>query len=232
MHFADSLTGWKCGYEDSIKMTTNGGINWIKLLLPPTGGFYNLSVIEKFSFINSDTIFGVGARGATSLGFRGLIYKSTNGGQTWGYQLPDINTINIGRYIHIDFYNKLNGWAYSNSGVHTLTGGDTTFFVGIKQVPNYIPEKFTLNQNYPNPFNPTTSIPFELKEASHVSLRVYDIRGRLIKEIVNGNWSASKYVGEFNGKDVSSGIYFYRIEITGDNTNEMFTETKRMILLK
>jgi len=181
IYFIDSLTGWKCWNElDSIKKTTNGGVNWTKLLLPPTGGFFSLSAIRKFSFINKDTIWGVGAGGNTSLGFRGLIYKSTNGGQTWGYQLPDINAINIGRYFHIDFINKSNGWAYANSatGVHTITGGDTTYYItSVSQIAAAIPKDYSLYQNYPNPFNPFTTIKYELKKNAFVKLAVFDIAG-------------------------------------------------------
>ncbi|MBK8552232.1 MAG: T9SS type A sorting domain-containing protein [Ignavibacteria bacterium] len=89
-----------------------------------------------------------------------------------------------------------------------------------------------LYQNFPNPFNPVTSIPFELKTASHIKLRVYDIRGLMVTELVNGGWSAGKFISGFDGTNLSSGVYFYRIEITADNTSEKFFQTKRMVLIK
>jgi photosystem II stability/assembly factor-like uncharacterized protein len=233
IHFIDSLTGWK-SRNGSFEKTFDGGNTWTISEMIPKGGIILVSGIGKFTNINRDTILGVGAVAFYGNGrFRGLIYKTTNSGLTWGYQQPDTSIL-IDEYKFIDFTNKLNGWAYHPySGIHTVTGGDdTTYFVGIKQVPNYIPEKFTLGQNFPNPFNPTTSIPFELKESSYVTLKVYDIKGAIVKELVNGGWSASKYVSEFDGTDLSSGIYFYKLDISGDNTNEIFTMTKRMMLIK
>ena len=199
IYFTDSLTGWKCyGELDSIKMTINGGLNWTKLLLPPTGGFFNLSAIRKFSFINKDTIWGVGARAGTSLGFRGLIYKSTNGGITWGYQMPDSLNINVGRYFFVDFVNKTNGWAYSTTtGVHTKIGGDTTFYTGVQQLVSVIPEDFELKQNYPNPFNPRTVIRFSLKKNAKVRLIVYDIRGIEVQRLADGRYDAGEYEADF-----------------------------------
>ena len=234
IHFSDSLKGWKCyGELDSIKTTINGGLNWTKLLLPPTGGFINLSAIRKFAFINKDTIWGVGARAGTSLGFRGLIYKSTNGGITWGYQMPDSLNINIGRYFFVDFVNKLNGWAYSStSGIHTTSGGDTTLYTGIQQSVGVIPKDYFLKQNYPNPFNPRTVIPFSLKKNASVKLIAYDIRGIEVQRLAEGRYNAGEYEVDFMGKFSSSGVYFYKIEITTDKSNEIYKDTKRMILLK
>ena len=242
INFTDSLTGWKCyGELDSIKMTINGGLNWTKLLLPPTGGFFNLSAIRKFSFINKDTIWGVGARAGTSLGFRGLIYKSTNGGITWGYQMPDSLNINVGRYFFVDFVNKTNGWAYSTTtGVHTKIGGDTTFYTGVQQLVSVIPEDFELKQNYPNPFNPRTVIRFSLKKNTKVRLIVYDIRGIEVQRLADGRYDAGEYEADFMGKFSSSGVYFYRIEVSlsdpmeaeDERSGKIFSDTKRMILLK
>jgi photosystem II stability/assembly factor-like uncharacterized protein len=232
IHFADSLTGWKCA--NNIQKTTDGGNTWSLLPFPPKTDSLLFSRIDKFSFVGRDTIWGVGGLRYYPIPniARAIIWLSTDGGQTWGYQQPD-PSITIFLYYHIQFINKLNGWAYATtSGVHTKVGGDTTYFTGIKQVPNYIPAKFTLGQNFPNPFNPTTSIPFELREASYVTFKVYDVRGVLVKELVNGGWSASKYVSEFDGSGLSSGVYFYKLDITGNNSKERFTQSKRMTLIK
>ena len=83
-----------------------------------------------------------------------------------------------------------------------------------------------LNQNYPNPFNPVTMIKFSIAKESEVSLNVYDLSGRLIKNIVNTRLNAGSYEYMFNGSNLSSGIYFYKLE-TGS-----FTDVKKMILVK
>lgn len=89
-----------------------------------------------------------------------------------------------------------------------------------------IPDSFELQQNYPNPFNPTTQIPFSLPKSSHVKLTVYDILGREVASLVNDNMKAGQHTIRFNGHNLSSGIYLYRL------TTDEFTQTKQLILLK
>ena len=175
----------------------------------------------------------MGSTATTGSGNRGLIYKSTNSGQNWSYQLPDTANINIFSYQYIDFNNSLIGWAYTgNRGVHTVTGGDTTFYTGIVQQVSTIPQDFLLHQNYPNPFNPRTVIPFSLKKNAFVKLTAYDITGKEVQQLVEGKYEAGEYEVDFMGKFSASGVYFYRIDITGNNSNERFSQTKSMILLK
>jgi hypothetical protein len=98
--------------------------------------------------------------------------------------------------------------------------------VGITQISTEIPEKFELGNNYPNPFNPTTKINFAIPKASFTTLKVYDISGKEIATLVSEYTQAGYYNVDFNAANVSSGVYFYRIQ-SGD-----FVDTKRMILLK
>lgn len=91
---------------------------------------------------------------------------------------------------------------------------------------NDIPDKFDLYQNYPNPFNPATSIKFDIPRQSSVKLRVFDALGREVGLIANGDFSPGRYSFEFNAAELSSGIYFYKLE-AGD-----FTSIKKMILIK
>ena len=88
------------------------------------------------------------------------------------------------------------------------------------------PDKFNLSQNYPNPFNPTTKINYELRITNYVLLKVFDVLGNEVAALVNEKQNAGSYSIEFNGADLPSGIYFYKLE-AGD-----FSDTKRMILLK
>lgn len=88
-----------------------------------------------------------------------------------------------------------------------------------------------LNQNVPNPFNPTTTITYEVPGLQHVSLRVYNVAGRLVRNLVDEVKSEGRYAVDWNGKDahghaLSSGVYFYRLEAGS------FVQTKRMVLLK
>ncbi len=88
------------------------------------------------------------------------------------------------------------------------------------------PSSFVLENNYPNPFNPSTVISFVLPQMSHVRLDVYNILGQKITELVNSQLPAGNYKVTFDGSNLSSGIYFYRLDAGN------FTMTKKMILNK
>lgn len=94
------------------------------------------------------------------------------------------------------------------------------------QSQNEITEKFSLSQNYPNPFNPVTRIMYHVARSTHVKLTVFDVLGREIAVLVDGKKPVGSYSVEFDGNNLPSGVYFYRIE-TPD-----FTDTKKMILIK
>jgi hypothetical protein len=95
---------------------------------------------------------------------------------------------------------------------------------------NLIPQTYTLYQNYPNPFNPTTKIAYDIPRDAKVKLVIYDILGREVKTLVNNEFrSAGKYITEFNGSNLASGIYFARILV---NEGKDFISVKKMVLIK
>jgi hypothetical protein len=98
--------------------------------------------------------------------------------------------------------------------------------IGIKEVNGIIPNKYSLNQNYPNPFNPSTTIRFDIPKSSFVTLKVYDITGKVVDVLVNENLKAGVKEVSFNASHLSSGVYFYKITADG------FQATKKMILVK
>jgi len=231
MFFIDSLTGWY-SHGTGVYKTTNGGINWVTQILP-TGGIIITTGIDEFSALNKDTLLGVGGTVFYGAGqFRGMIFKTVNGGQNWLFQVPD-TTIHIPAYKFIQFINLRNGWAYSTGlgGIHTTNGGDTTFLTGVQQVSSEVPNNFKLYQNYPNPFNPKTVIKYKIvKNNSAVQLEVYDLTGKYVNSLVNHTQNAGTYEVDFNGNNNSSGIYFYKLTVT--TGKEVFTKTRKMILLK
>ena len=106
-----------------------------------------------------------------------------------------------------------------NTGVTTSISGEAPFM------------RFELEQNYPNPFNPSTTIEYELNSSNNVRLQIFDIKGELIKTLVNDFQDAGNYKVIWNGTNsrgekLTSGVYFYSIK-TKDNIS-----TKKMILLK
>jgi len=91
--------------------------------------------------------------------------------------------------------------------------------------PNLV-NVYNLNQNYPNPFNPSTKITYSIAEPGLVSIKVFDILGRQIADLVNKQQSAGTYTVDFDAKNLSAGVYLYKIE------SGSFQATKKMILLK
>ena len=85
---------------------------------------------------------------------------------------------------------------------------------------------YSLAQNYPNPFNPTTRIKYSLKENGYVSLKIFDVLGREIAVLVNQEQAAGIYSVQFDARNLSSGLYFYRLE------SGSFVQTNKMMLLK
>ncbi len=138
-----------------------------------------------------------------------------NGGGTVSeerdYSFNDIK-LNIGKYSYrikqIDFDGN---FEYHNLAADVIIGK---------------PIAFGMSQNYPNPSNPKTKIDYQIPNDGLVSIKVYDIQGREVATIVNGFLNAGYYTGEFDGTNIASGVYFYRIN------SAKFTQTMRLVLLK
>jgi photosystem II stability/assembly factor-like uncharacterized protein len=262
--FTNAQTGWITGfygddvgnYVSKIFKTTNGGLNFVKLLNDSSSSFSNQDPIRDIQFTNSNTGYLL----------RGKLFKSTNGGNNWS--LLDTNAFG-GNYLRsFYFLNKDTGWAASTGGIFqtknggmnwttqsipsgvtrniyfidaltgwalansttilkTTTGGVTS----IHNVSSEVPESFFLHQNYPNPFNPETKIKFEIPlsvrgQKSEVKLSVYDVTGREVRTLVNSELAPGVYEYSFDGAGLGSGVYFYKLE------SNRFIETRKMVLLK
>ena len=95
----------------------------------------------------------------------------------------------------------------------------------VKQI-NQIISTFSLLQNYPNPFNPSTVIKYQIPNDGLVTLRIYDVKGQVIKTLVNQTQAKGRYAINFDASNLSTGVYFYRL-ISGS-----FTKTMKMLLIK
>jgi len=89
-----------------------------------------------------------------------------------------------------------------------------------------VPASYALMQNYPNPFNPLTTIVYEVPEPGHVRIAVYDSAGEEVAVLVDGVMAAGRKSVDFNGFNLASGVYFYRM------TAGSFSESKRMVLVR
>ncbi len=106
-------------------------------------------------------------------------------------------------------------------------------YSGIIEVSIDSPGDFSLAQNYPNPFNPVTNLSYVIGHSSFVTLKVYDVLGNEAAVLVNGERPAGRYTIKFDGSNLSSGIYFYRIKAVSLNgSSGDFTAVKKLILLK
>ncbi|MBM4157875.1 MAG: T9SS type A sorting domain-containing protein, partial [Ignavibacteria bacterium] len=128
------------------------------------------------------------------------------------------------------------GYSSSISGCSITTAYSRTYRANLKITignpsnvtnnNNEIPTTYSLSQNYPNPFNPVTKINFALPKQGFVSLKVYDILGREVVLLVNEIKNAGNYIVDFDASNLSSGVYYYRLE-----SND-FVDIKKMILIK
>ena len=114
---------------------------------------------------------------------------------------------------------------HSNSDTQTFTLHVSNTITGV-ELNNNLPVTFYLSQNYPNPFNPSTTINYKIPKASLVTIKVYDILGRQVVELVNEEKPIGRYHVTFDASRLPSGIYFYSIKAGS------FQQTKKMVLLK
>ena len=110
--------------------------------------------------------------------------------------------------------------------IMALTQKDIKEKIQINNVTKAIPNEYELSQNYPNPFNPVTKINFAIQKQGLVTLKVYDMLGREVAALINEFKQAGYYSLDFNASGLSSGIYFYKLQVND------FTDIKKMVLIK
>jgi len=118
---------------------------------------------------------------------------------------------------------------YPDSARNILMSKILAFFerpMSVQRKEETNPTNFSLSQNYPNPFNPTTVINYQLSADSKVTLKIFDLLGQVVATLEDGAVRAGVHAAVFEGRNLSSGVYFYRLQ-AGD-----YTETRKMILTK
>jgi len=173
-------------------------------------GYNNLSDYKTAASPNEqNTVFAnVNLVSATDLHLAGTSIGDTN---LKGTPISGITT---------DFDNDLRNPIAPYKGADE---GNVPLFVKINSTIVY---DYYLSQNFPNPFNPSTTIKFSIAKDGFVTLKVFDILGRVVSELISQDMKAGEYQINFNANNLSSGIYFYRL--SSDN----FSETKQMIIIK
>ncbi|HJY63727.1 MAG TPA: YCF48-related protein [Ignavibacteria bacterium] len=193
-----------------ILKSTNSGMNWT-IQPVPLG-----NALTSVYFTSVST--------GWAAGWIGTIMYTSNGGTNWSDQSS--GTPYSLRSIY--FVNSLTGWTVGDLGtiLKTSNGGISA----LNPISNMIPEHYSLYQNYPNPFNPTTKIRFSIPAIDgsngDVSLKIYDNLGREAATLVNEKLKPGIYEAEFDGSNLSSGVYFYRLSAG------IYNEVMKMIMVK
>lgn len=208
------------GLNNKIIKSIDRGKNWNATSLQIENAFFNSLVINP---LIPSQVFAGGKTNSNMF----LLYKSDNGGITWERIDMEWNCNNCvimgvncmtGRVNNNEFELYI---GTDGSGVYKYISKIT----GITSKQSISPE-FKLFQNYPNPFNPTTAIEYSIKYYSFVSLKIYNILGKEIATLVNEYKNPGNYKNLFNGKNLSSGVYYTVLKA------DKYMQVRKMLLIK
>jgi photosystem II stability/assembly factor-like uncharacterized protein len=250
MYLGDGTTG--SGNGELFK-STNGGQNWFSIHSVSGSEIPMLAVSSHDQNLAYHTCWSSGGFWKTTSQWNNLNQIATTG-SAWACDIAkdDPNSVAYGVYgqaVYIStnagasftsmnvgsspeagmlFYDKGNLLSQKGGGVYkcVITYSVPTFS-GNQQISSEVPKEFALNQNYPNPFNPETVIGYSLIANTFVSLKIFDVLGHLVDEPVNESQPAGTYKLTWNGRNYSSGVYFYSLFVNGERI-----ATKSMMLVK
>jgi photosystem II stability/assembly factor-like uncharacterized protein len=164
---------------------------------------------------------------STGAGASGCILRSSNGGATW-VQMNTGGNVG-GTSQHLDYFKEANNvvhlYMIATDG-SVIRYRDSSILLGVNNITGNIPSEFKLEQNYPNPFNPVTTINYSLPKASNVSIKIYDVLGNEVMNIVNEFKQSGNYSASIDASSLASGVYFYKMEAGS------YKDAKKMILVK
>jgi hypothetical protein len=248
--FIDQLHGWIAGNNGTIRRTTDGGKSWAASCVPVLAACFSIEFVDQFNgwaVGDCGTILRSMDGGATwqrlsegltgtltavlfsaeatgwICGESGLVLSTTNGGTTWTRDF--VGTTNDLSALCIDV---AGGVRIAGSGGtllrHQRHATSASPMDDIQNIGG--PARSFLYQNYPNPFNPSTTISYELSRKSNVTITVYSSLGRRVAQLVNGEMDAGYHEVQFDGRNLASGVYFYRMQAGN------FMQTHELLLLR
>lgn len=209
--------------------------------------FQNTGTAEAFTVVVTDTLSNNLDLESFEMISASHSYEYTlesNGHIKWTFDninLPDSNTNEPGSHGFIKYSIKPKStlalgdeiantaYIYFDFNTAIITNTIVTIVAepsGIILTSTGMPVSYALHQNYPNPFNPTTKINFDIPKQSVVKLVIYDMLGREVSTLVNGQLNPGQYSADWNGSGLASGMYFYKLEAGS------FSQIKKMILIK
>ena len=211
---------WGTLYADfSIFNTVDGGETWNEQF---SGSLIDCSDMKILGtqFFNDQHGIVVGDENSQR-GCNKKFAKTVDGGINWVVETISDIFVDLGGFYFID---SSTGWIVGSFGiiVKTTIGGISS----LPKEESIVVKEFGLSQNYPNPFNPSTKIEFVLPKSSDVRIEVYNTAGQKVQTLVTEKMAVGRHHIEFTAENLSSGIYFYRIE-AGE-----FEDVKKMVLLR
>lgn len=193
--------------DSGVYLSTDNGQHWEH----KRTGIENLSV-SAIVLTSQDQLYAATEQNG--------IFVTTTGSTQWTAAAGGLNDLRIkdltlgpGGYLY----------AVSDSGALSRTNSPV---VAVGDLQPQYPSTFVLDQNYPNPFNPSTTIRYGLPHKSAVRVTVFNTLGQRVAELVNGDMEAGYHELQFDGRNLSSGVYLYRIQAGG------FVQTRRLLLLR
>ncbi len=189
--------------------TTNNGNNWV---YGQTGCFGNA---EAFAFRTPGEVWA-------ALGFSGKFAVNVDSMKP-GTRWECIDSPGRIEIDDVEFLDSLTGFAFGQYGKIFKYNVSV---IGLNSENEILPLNNVLYQNYPNPFNPETSIKFYISKGGDVSLYIYDVNGRIVRNYNSKYSEAGEYEFIFNGENLSSGVYFCTLHFDGSSY------TKKMALVK
>jgi photosystem II stability/assembly factor-like uncharacterized protein len=226
IYFYNDTLGFTAGYGGVIRKTTDGGSSWTSHIAD------GMDEINDIYFVTPDTGIVVGAHGQARF--------TADGGETWFEESAVTEYLDSRNVNGILAFSPNYGFIYGEN-LNMFIARDSTYLdsllvTSVDDLATAVSD-FRLYQNYPNPFNPITTIVYSVPQTGHVSLKIYDIAGREIKNLVNDTIPTGIHSVFFDASGLASGVYFYRLEmhpVTGSipGTDAILTKTKKLIFVK
>ena len=224
--FVNSDIGFAVGGVGTILATMDGGI-------PVELSSFTASVFGNDVTLNWKTASEINNKGFEIQRRVSSLQSAVSNSEydVVGFVEGNGTTTELNRYCYVDRSLSPSSYHYR---IKQIDFDGTYEFSNEIEVEIGIPEKFALFQNYPNPFNPTTIISWQSPVGSHQTLRVYDMLGNEVVTLVNEYRQAGSYEVDFNAYQLSSGIYFYKMQVDNPSagSGRGFVEAKKMILLR
>lgn len=203
--------------------SSDQGSNWTQTTLSSLPSYGSISEISR---VGSRVYIRVQAPNLSTFASESYLFVASDSDTNWiniTDNLP-IADVKMGKEL-----TELNGYVfigYRASNNYFYKRDLSSIISDVNDELTSLPIQYNLDQNYPNPFNPSTSISYQLSAVSNVNLKVYDIIGREVANLVNKEQPIGNYKVNFDASNLTSGVYFYRIIAGG------FVQTKKMLLLK